>query len=447
VPEGPIKPAIYVGASDEDAQGNVKVFFVTETELTRDDAGRDTKPASRDPELYEYDTATGHLTRVSAGRAGTAGSQAGSSGARVYTVPAISADGSAVYFTAFGQLVQGIPALDSPSSIYLYRYDVQSDVTTYIATIGTEDYPSEITGSWWGESSDLPKEVALNLEHANWYTTPDGEYLLFNTTRELVAGHTTAGPCFVAGGSGQANGHCGELYRYHYEPSLEGAASIVCVSCSSSGASPVSDAEFMRSTAFGASGDADGPLIALSDDGKTAFFDSADPLVPQAGNHTLNVYEWHEGQLSLISSGADTAPSFFLGADKSARDVFFGTHSQLVPQDTNSDGDIYDARLCDAAEPCIRPPSVGTAQCEGDACHPPGIEPIDTTPVSLTFAGAGNLRPPVPAPKCKKGTKLSHGKCVKKRPKGSSKKKPKVGSKNNKKRKASKSSNKGGVKS
>jgi hypothetical protein len=395
-PEGPIKPTIYVGASEEDSQGHVKIFFVTETELTKDDAGRDKTSSLHDPELYEYDTATGKLTRISAGEPGSPVVEAGSTGAHLFTVPAVSASGSAVYFTARGELKAGLPTLESEKSVYLYRYDVQSGSVSYIAMVGTEDYPSEISGSWWAGTVDLPKETALNLEHANWYTTPDGNYLLFGTTRELVPGHSTVGPCAVAGGP-DFNGHCDELYRYHYEPSTETGGSITCVSCDSSGALPVSDAEFARSTPTGPSGHASGPPRAMSDDGKFIFFDTADALLPQDGNGTLDVYEWHEGDVALISSGADAAPSFFLGADPSGHNVFFGTHSRLVPQDTNSDGDIYDARVCSAEEPCIQPPSLGTAQCEGDACQSPPAAPIDTTPVSLTFSGAGNLFPPVVA--------------------------------------------------
>ena len=79
-PSGP-HPAIYVGASEDGS----RVFFLTEAELTKDDAG------IHDPELYEYDMGKPvgeRLTRVSHG-------ESASAAAGVWTVPAVSADGSA----------------------------------------------------------------------------------------------------------------------------------------------------------------------------------------------------------------------------------------------------------------------------------------------------------------------------------------------------------------
>jgi hypothetical protein len=129
----------------------------------------------------------------------------------------------------------------------------------------------------------------------------------------------------------------------------------------------------------------------MSNDGSYVFFDSADPLVPQDANATNDVYEWHEGRISLISSGQDSLPSYFLGASPDGANVFFGTHARLVPQDTDTAGDVYDARICTASNPCVKPPAAETAQCEGDACQNPPFVPLALTPASLTFLGAGNL--------------------------------------------------------
>lgn len=402
-PEGPIKPAIYVGTSVEDSQGDVKVFFLTETELTKDDAGLDKSAATHDPELYEYDTQTAKLTRISAGMPGSPVSLGGT-GAQVVTVPAISADGTAVYFTAFNQLTADTPAREPQETSYLYRYDVASATTTYVATVSTQDYPNEIAGSWWSGAVGLPSEVALNLEDTNWYTTPDGRYLLFGSTRELVAGDSTAGSCPAVGSSGSASAHCVELYRYRYEPGSQAGGSIVCVSCNPSGEPPVSNAGFTGSTA--ADSTADGPPRAMSDDGSYVFFNSADALVSQDDNRTQDVYEWHEGHVSLISSGQDADPSFFLGASADGADVFFGTHAQLVSRDADTNGDVYDARICTASEPCIKPPPGKTVQCEGDACQNPPPAPAEASPVSLTFSGAGNVSAaPAPVVKPRKLTR------------------------------------------
>jgi hypothetical protein len=360
----------YVGASENGS----KVFFLTKTELTKQAA----ELGLHDEELYECEIVeepekpkSCKLTRVSTGEAG---SPSAATGADVFTVPDISNDGKMVYFTGYGALAKGAaPHNESEDLVNLYRYDTANTTIAYITTINTYDYSRRCDGAVSG--------VAL-CPVANWYTTPDGRYLLFATSRELT-GYGTAGSCATLPGyGGNGNGHCDELYRYDSD-----SGDIVCVSCDPSGAPPVSNAEFARS-AFSAP-DA-GPVRAMSDNGEYVFFDTADALVPRDSNGTLDVYEWHEGHIALISSGTDSAPSFFLGTSADAQNVFFGTHAQLVPQDTDTDGDVYDARICKVENPCIAPPSGETAQCEGDACQNPPPSPIDATPNSLTFTGPQN---------------------------------------------------------
>lgn len=408
-------PAVYVGASES----GERVFFMSEAELTADDLG------VHDPELYEYNAEApegSRLTRISAGEAGSPVREPGSIGAHVLTVPAVSADGSAVYFTAFGRLTRNAPAA-SGGAVDLYRYDTLDGETTYVATVNEGDYISN-EPNWEHLGPGTIGDVALHPE-ANWYTTPDGRYLLFATGRELT-GYETTGDCDLPGSQGDGNDHCDEVYRYDADAAELHAPSIVCVSCDPSGAPPVSNALFERSALRGADA---APLPAMSEDGAYVFFDSADPLVPQAENKTLDVYEWHEGRISLIGSGSDHYPSFFLGESPyvepdgekvEAGNVFFGTHAQLVPQDTDTDGDLYDARIGGG----FPPPGAATAVCEGDACDNPPPAPIDSTPVSLTFSGPGNLASASGATavkkatsrkvtRCPRGKKLSRGKCVK----------------------------------
>jgi hypothetical protein len=395
-----MRPALFVGASEDGS----RIFFITETELTKETV----QLGLHDDELYEYDTDTRALTRISAGMPGTPGA---TTGAGVQTVPAVSANGEAVYFTASGQLTANAPVPGEEGvagaeygEVNLYRYDASRSKISYIATINDNDYPYDFL-LWGGAGSGgaappvYAGDVGLSPA-ADWYTTPDGRYLLFATGRELT-GYATSGPCYLPHASGDFNGHCDEVYRYDALAAEHGEPSIVCVSCDPSGALPVSNALFARSADDSQSA---GPVRAMSDDGSYVFFDTADPLVPQDGNGTLDVYEWHEGRVSLISSGKDPAPSYFLGASADGSNVFFGTHARLVPQDTDSSGDVYDARICTSAEPCIKPPASATAACEGDACVNPSPAPVDATPASLTFAGAGDLAAPSPVPAIKTKT-------------------------------------------
>ena len=83
-------------------------------------------------------------------------------------------------------------------------------------------------------------------------------------------------------------------------------------------------------------------------------------------------------------------------------DVFFVTAAQLVPQDTDTAFDIYDARVCSEASPCLpAPPAAAQAPCDtSTSCRP--TQPTQTllggAPASAMFSGAGNLAPPSPPP-------------------------------------------------
>jgi len=371
-PTRPLQVAVYVGAS---ADGS-KVFFMSESELTKDGEGID------DPELYEYDTETETLTRISHGESGDAVGD-------VHAVPAISADGSAVYFMAGGKLTKA-PA--PPGGLLdLYRYDTVTGVTSFVATVEPGDYPGDLTGHWW----EWPAEEVAFAPQANWYATPDGRFLLFGSKKSLTGYDTKPAPgaaCPNIHNSQSGIDVCTELYRYDAS-----SGSLICVSCDPSGAAPVSNAEFARS---GVPQNPQGGVPrGISDDGSYVFFDSADPLVPQATNGKLNVYEWREGKLGLISPGSDAYSSFFLDSSPDGSNVFFGTHAQLSPRDTDSAGDLYDARVGGGER------ALGeTAQCEGDACQPPPATPLDRTPASLSFSGAGNVSaaaapPAAPAPR------------------------------------------------
>jgi hypothetical protein len=357
------QPAIYVGAS---ADGS-KVFFMTQTELTADDTGHA-------PELYEYDTkaSTQPLTRISHGVSGNPEGD-------VRFVPAISSDGSTVYFVADGQLAPGAPG---GGQAKLYRYDTNTETTTYVAPVSEEDYPSTAPVKWYpGAFLD---EVGLAV-NADWYTTSDGRFLVFGTRQALTGYDNTEGgsaDCENYNGGGGANGHCYELYRFD-----AATDNITCVSCNPSGAAPVSNARFARS-ALRADNPAGMPPRPVSEDGGYVFFDSADALVPNAHSGVLHVYEWHDGKISLISAAGDSDSSFFLGSSTDGSNVFIGTHAQLAPQDTDGSGDLYDARIDGGFGQPAAPECTGTCQSM------PTPPPLFTAPVTVTVGGGDNLALP-----------------------------------------------------
>jgi hypothetical protein len=162
-------------------------------------------------------------------------------------------------------------------------------------------------------------------------------------------------------------------------------------------------------------------LIPSDVDGEIApEFAIADPpegyIFPEHVSPTISlssdVYEWRkvgidgcaapQGCLSLITDGKGGYHTVLLGTDESGRDVFFYTNEQLVGQDKDTAGDVYDARIGGGFPEAARP-----VECEGDACSTPPSAPNDGTPSSFSFSGATNptsaVTPTVPKQKPKKG--------------------------------------------
>jgi hypothetical protein len=143
----------------------------------------------------------------------------------------------------------------------------------------------------------------------------------------------------------------------------------------------------------------------LSDDGRV-FFDSSDALVPGDVNGKEDVYEWEVdglgqnvyeyrgGQVYLISTGKSYRNSYLIGSSENGSDVFFTTAEQLVPQDTDTQRDVWDARV-DGGFPAPAPPAT---VCEGEACQgPAAAPPVFGAPASASISGPGNLTPTPPA--------------------------------------------------
>jgi len=221
----------------------------------------------------------------------------------------------------------------------------------YIATLGESPYDKQI-----------------RVEEGTASVTPDGLHLLFQSTRNLT-GYDSKGNS--------------EVYEFN-----EPTNGIVCVSCNPTGASA-------RGNAFqpgGASPAFRGLLDHISDDGSYAFFESEDALVPQDTNGATDVYEYHNGKVSLISAGRGEYRSEFLGATPSGSDVFFGTNDSLAGQDTDGgQWDIYDARV-DGGFPA----SEAASSCSSaDTCKAIAGTPAFLGPATTLSTGQGNPAPPV----------------------------------------------------
>ena len=83
----------------------------------------------------------------------------------------------------------------------------------------------------------------------------------------------------------------------------------------------------------------------ISDDGTRVVFETWDPMLSSDTDTALDVYETVGGVTSLVSTGPSDAgtpdDARFAGASEDGTRLFFETIAQLVPEDTDSSQDIY----------------------------------------------------------------------------------------------------------
>jgi hypothetical protein len=315
--------AEFQGAS---ADGS-KVFFTTVQPLLPGAAGE-----GPNTNLYEYDfngPEGGRVRLLSGGDP---------LGARVSSVARVSQDGTHVYFTAQGVLTatanpSGRHAEQNASNLYVYERD------------GT--YPA-------GHLAFVAPGGAGNAQ-----ATPDGRFLVFQSTADLTPDQ---GEQVEAGQVFEYDAQERSLVRVSQGQdgyNNDGNSSVYPASI------PVQ--RFRRS--FPAERFSN---LAVSSDGAYVFFTTEDALTPQALSGVTSVYEYHEGHVFLISGGHDSVrileePAVeLLGTDESGQDVFFRTADSLLPQDTDTQLDVYDARAGGGfTAPAVRP------GCAGDSCRGP----------------------------------------------------------------------------
>lgn len=383
----------FLGASEDGS----KVFFLTNQPLLGGDASRN---------IYEYDLDAPvgqRVVRVSGGD-GTVSDPV----AEVVGTPQVSEDGSHVYFIARGVLTKktnvfGQSAQAGANNLYVFERDAAAPAgrTAFIATLSADSPESLWTAGGSGAST------GANL-------TPDGRFLLFTSRTDLTPDDTSA-----------------EQQLFEYD-SLTGA--LVRVSVGQDGFNDDGNATVGDGKAEIVSPHYEGEdiydeyasLRSMSANGSYVFFQSPVGLTPEAFNdkivsaegeqtYVMNVYEDHDGVVSLISDGRDITTLRdegtksnvkLLGTDESGEDVFFETADQLVAQDTDDNNDVYDARV-DGGFPAPPQP----AGCLGEACQ----GQLSGAPTLLSpgseFQAGGN--PPLatqataakPKAKAKKGAK------------------------------------------
>lgn len=395
--------ARFQGAS---ADGS-KVFFTDPERLTPDSTAQPTFPQKSD--LYECEVTEqgGQLgcrltdLTVELDEQEHAGVQPLLLGA--------SEDGTVLYIVAQGVLAEnngaaGEPAQPGMNNLYVLRDEGTRWTTSFIATLSNEDRPE-----WEGNGT------VSNPAYVTARVSPNGDFLAFMSMASLT------GYDNLDNASGKPDE---EVYVYD-----DAGGTLSCASCNPTGGRPsgVLDTE--------EAGEGRGLLVDrrkvwvghwlagnipgwtaqslnsalyqpryLSNSGRL-FFNSPDHLVPRASDGKENVYEYEPNGVgscesrsgacvALISSGESGRESAFLEATPSGDDVFFLTSSPLLPQDTDTAFDIYDARVCTSVAPCLGAPPAAPGECSStETCRPalPAVPTLDGPAGTSTYAGPGNV--------------------------------------------------------
>lgn len=126
----------------------------------------------------------------------------------------------------------------------------------------------------------------------------------------------------------------------------------------------------------------------ISSDGERIFFESKGALVGRDINGVRDVYEWHNGRISLISNGTSPEESLLYGTDEKGENVFFVSADRLTSTDGDRSYDVYVARANGGFPDRVVP------DCEGEACRGPASQPPSQSSAgTATFRGPSNVKP------------------------------------------------------
>jgi hypothetical protein len=372
------EPAQFWGASEDGS----RVFFTSTARLDSESDGEDLYmatigcPGEASGCEASQRIATG-LTQISRDP------QAGEA-AEVQGVAGIAADGGRVYFVARGVLSeapdsQGLTAAQGADNLYVY--DAASGQRAFVAdlcsgpeqsgAIADQACPGDLEAGASGHNNDSEMWLTRNdPEHAPAQVAgEDGSLLVFTTYAQLVSSGPEAD-----------TDDAQDVYRYDARTGGLQRVSIGEAGYDSNGNSDDSGARTSIDGRSAGSGDArirpevensneeqerNGVTRAISEDGSRIVFMSAAPLSADATNGQTDVYEWHEGSVSMISCGCATQGDSEATITPSGRDVFFFTTAELVPGNSNGLPVLYDARLGGGFPPAEAP----AERCEGDACQ------------------------------------------------------------------------------
>ncbi len=333
-----------------------------------------------------------------------------------------SDDGSHLYFLSTGVLAaneteNGEKAEEGKENLYVY------DTVTKKATFVARAVPCGNSGEICGNGGEIEAQCSgcpsSELGETEESGCEGGRFFVFATTAHITPGDTAKSAQvfeYDAGSGKLVRVSIGEEgYAENGNDNVRGASIAV--------------PEFGRTGNLAQAGLFETRTRAVSDDGSTVVFTTSGALSPRAINdlqpqqEPSDVYEWHDGQVSLVSTGHSLTSDEHPAITPSGRDIFFMSTEGILPQDTDGLASLYDARI-DGGFPAL---SISAGGCKGDSCQgPPSVPSLLGESASATFSGLGNLPLPVPTPvgtpkkaklrHCGKGYVKRRGRCVR-RPK------------------------------
>jgi hypothetical protein len=377
-----------------------KVFFRTNSPLTADDPNGAGGPApdggvttgtasDQSWDLYMYnlpdgpdgnpstpdaDPAQGQLTRISAGPSGDGDCNAPLGGdGSVSSLRFAADDGSKAYFTCAAALPE-VPlqqngtitapggATTTADAANLYLYDATATTAQrwqFVARIpralvnANTIAPCASTGQYrrnpiTAVPNDLAAEFGLGSNPSRVGNcvrgTSDGSFITFWTDGRLTADD----PDEVTGDVYAFDANADELTRMSAPQGGVGgsypcAAADSAARCHGDGGSDTVDAP----------GRAAKPSLGVVTDpavpgDRVAFFQSRSRLIAEDADDAYDVYQWRNGDLSLISTGvSDTDGAFYKGNSRDGKNVYFASRDRLTWQDPPGDVvlDVYSARV------------------------------------------------------------------------------------------------------
>jgi hypothetical protein len=391
-----------------------KVFFRTNSPLTADDRnGTGVAPVTTGSssiqswDLYRYDfpddpnadPADGELTRISAGPTGAGDCNVQPGGASPSEMSAVlasryaSSNGDRVMFTCAAPLPAVTPPgngtvaepggdVSTTTDTNLYLYDAgepQPQRYKFVARVPRSSSPgvANCAGAGVGPLSPLRGDV-FHASSNCVRGTSDGSFITFWTAGRLIGDDPNATTADIYGYDVEAD----ELSRITAPQGGVGGTypcgtSIAQQCYGDGGYDHMGDTHRAPTPALGVATD---PLVPGD---RLAFFQSMSRLVAEDVDDLMDVYQWRNGDLSLVSSGDnETSGAYYRGNDRTGRNVYFVTQDSHSWQDFDSVFDAYTARAGGGiVEPSGEICTVLAGECrdESGTVLPPAAGPMPAT--------------------------------------------------------------------